>query len=307
MWLKCCILGNLYFALCILKSKFIEGGPKDMDSLEGKVAMVTGTSSKRGMGHAIALRLATEGANLVICDKFTAPKSMFPGDEGWQGLDTEVAEIEALGRKAMAVQVDIAKGQDVENMMAKALDKFGHIDILVHCAAIRGPVGTPLVEHTEKDWRDCLDVNVMGTFFLSKATAKHMISRGQGGKILIFASMAGTHGVKGSSAYCASKYATIGLVKSLALELAPFQINVNAINPGAIITNLRDEAFGKMAKAQGITWDEARERDYKMMGANIPMGRLGSVEEVADLALFLVSDQSRYVTAETIGITGGLI
>jgi NAD(P)-dependent dehydrogenase (short-subunit alcohol dehydrogenase family) len=147
----------------------------------------------------------------------------------------------------------------------------------------------------------------MGTFFLSRAIAKHMISRGQGGKILIFASMAGTHGVKGSSAYCASKWAVIGLVKSLALELGPYQINVNAINPGAIITNLRDQAFAKMAEEQGVTWNEARLKDYKMVQANIPWGRLGTVEEVADLAFFLVSDQARYITAETVGITGGVI
>jgi NAD(P)-dependent dehydrogenase (short-subunit alcohol dehydrogenase family) len=142
---------------------------------------------------------------------------------------------------------------------------------------------------------------------LSKAVAKHMIERANGGKILIFASMAGTHGVKGSSAYCASKYATIGLVKSLALELAPYHINVNAINPGAIITNLRDAAFEKMAQASGTTWEEAQQKDYKMMGANIPWGRLGNVEDIADLANFLVSDQAGYLTAETIGLTGGLI
>jgi len=278
-----------------------------MNMLNGKVAFVTGTASKRGMGRAIALRLAREGADVVVTDKYPAPKSLFPGDEGWKGLEAEVAEIEAMGRKALAIAFDVAKSNEVESAVASALEKFGKIDILVHCAAIRGPVNTPLVEHTEKDWRDCLEVNVLGTFFISKAIAKHMIQRNQGGKILIFASMAGTHGVKGSSAYCASKYATIGLVKSLALELAPYHINVNAINPGAIITNLRDAAFAKMAQEQGISWDEARERDYKMMSANIPWGRLGTVEEVADLALFLVSDQSTYITAETIGITGGLI
>jgi len=275
--------------------------------LEGKVALVTGTASKRGMGRAIALRLAREGADVVVTDKYPAPKSLFPGDEGWRGLEAEVAEIEAMGRKALAIPFDVAKSNEVEAAVARALEKFGKIDILVHCAAIRGPVNTPLVEHTEKDWRDCLEVNVLGTFFISKAVARHMIKRNQGGKILIFASMAGIHGVKGSSAYCASKYATIGLVKSLALELAPYHINVNAINPGAIITNLRDAAFAKMAQEQGISWDEAREKDYKMMSANIPWGRLGTVEEVADLALFLVSDQSNYITAETIGITGGLI
>jgi NAD(P)-dependent dehydrogenase (short-subunit alcohol dehydrogenase family) len=278
-----------------------------LSTLEGKVAIVTGTASKRGMGHAIALRLAAEGADLVVMDKYSAPQSMFPGDEGWRGLEEEVEEIKALGRQALAIPMDISRAGDVDAAVTRTLDKFGRIDILVHCAAVRGPVGTPLVDHTEKDWRDCLEVNVLGSFFISKAVARAMIARGKGGKILIFASMAGMHGVKGSSAYCASKYATIGLVKSLALELAPHHINVNAVNPGAIITNLRDAAFDKMAREQGVTWDQARANDYKMMAGLIPWGRLGTVEEVADLASFLVSDRAGYITAETIGITGGLI
>lgn len=278
-----------------------------MNNFKGKVAFITGTASKRGMGHAIALRMAKEGADVVVVDKFPAPKSMFPGDEGWRGLDAEVDEIKALGRRSMAIVMDIAKAQEVDAAVAKTVSDFGKIDILIHCAAIRGPVGTPLVDHTEKDWQDCMTVNVVGTFLLSKAIAKHMIARNQGGKILIFASMAGTHGVKGSSAYCASKYATIGLVKSLALEVAPYQITVNAINPGAIITNLRDAAFGKMAEKQGITWEQAQQNDYKMMASNIPMGRLGSVEDIANLACFMVSDEANYLTAETIGLTGGLI
>lgn len=278
-----------------------------MSTLEGKVAIVTGTAAKRGMGHAIALRLAKEGADVAVMDRFAAPRSLFPGDEGWRGLDEEVEEINALGRKALAVTMDISRSQDVDRAVAQTLDKFGKIDILVHCAAIRGPVGTPLVDHTEKDWRDCLEVNVLGTFLISRAVSKHMIARGQGGKILIFASMAGTHGVKGSSAYCASKYATIGLVKSLALELAPYHINVNAINPGIIITNLRDTAFEKMAKEQGLTSEEVRQKDYKMMASVIPWGRMGTVEDIANLSYFLVSDQAEYLTAETIGVTGGMI
>jgi len=277
-----------------------------MNSLEGKVAIVTGTASKRGMGHAIALRLAREGANLAIVDKYPAPQSLFPGDEGWGGLEAEVAEIEALGREALAMVADINNSQKVDQVVAKTLEKFGRIDILIHCAAIRGPVGTPVVELSEKDWRAIVDVNLNGSFLISKAVAKSMITKGEGGRIVHIASMAGTHGVAGSGAYCSSKYGVIGLVKTLALELGEYKINVNAINPGAIITNLRDEAFAKMAKDQGITWDEAREKDYQKMSANIPLGRLGTTDEIADLALFLVSDVSNYITGEAIGIGGGL-
>ena len=277
-----------------------------MNSLEGKVALVTGAASKRGMGRAIALRLAREGANVAIIDKYSAPRSLFPGDEGWGGLEAEVAEIEALGREALAMVADINNSQKVDQVVAKTLEKFGRIDILIHCAAIRGPVGTPVVELSEKDWRAIVDVNLNGSFLISKAVAKSMITKGEGGRIVHIASMAGTHGVAGSGAYCSSKYGVIGLVKTLALELGEYKINVNAINPGAIITNLRDEAFAKMAKDQGITWDEAREKDYQKMSANIPLGRLGTTDEIADLALFLVSDMSTYITGEAIGIGGGL-
>jgi len=278
-----------------------------MNNLEGKVALVTGAASKRGMGHAIALRLAGEGADVAVTDKFAAPRSLFPGDEGWGGLDEEAAEIKKLGRKALAVVADIADGQEVDKLVAETVKKLGKIDILVHCAAIRGPVGKPAVELSEAEWRVILDVNTTGAFLVSRAVARHMIARGQGGRILHIASMAGTHGVDGSIAYCASKYGVIGLVKTLALELGPHKINVNAINPGAIITNLRDETFQKRSQEQGVSWEEAQQADYAMMSKMIPLGRLGKVEEVADLAYFLVSDLSVYITGETVGIGGGII
>jgi len=277
-----------------------------MSSLKGKVALVTGAASKRGMGHAIALRLAGEGASVVVVDKFAAPRSLWTGDEGWGGLDAVVDEIKALGREALAMVADISSSQEVEATVAKTREKFGKIDILVHCAAARGPVGKPVVELSEEEWRTVIDVNATGSFLLSKAVAKGMIARGEGGKIVIIASMAGTHGVPGSAAYCASKYATLGLSQTLALELAQYKINVNAINPGMVATNLRDEAFAKMSEEQGVTWDEARKRDHDMLGTRIPLGRLGKPEEIADLAYFLVSDQSDYITGEAIGFNGGI-
>jgi NAD(P)-dependent dehydrogenase (short-subunit alcohol dehydrogenase family) len=276
-----------------------------MKTLEGKVAIITGAASKRGMGHAIALRLAGEGADIVITDRVAAPRSLFPGDEGWGGLDAEVAEIKKLGRDGMSILADINKSEEIDILMTKVLKKFGKVDILVHCAAVRGPVGKPAVELSEADWRTILDVNTTGAFLISKAVAKSMIEKGRGGKIVLIASQAGTHGVPGSIAYSVSKYGVIGLVKTLALELAPYKINVNAINPGAIITNLRDDSFTVMSQTQGISWDEARKRDYARVSASIPLGRLGTPEEVADLVYFLVSDLSTYLVGETIGITGG--
>lgn len=277
-----------------------------MSSLTGKVAFITGAASKRGMGHAIALRLAKEGADVVVTDKFAAPKSLFPGDEGWSGLDAIAAEIEALGRKSLAATMDINVSQEIEAAVAKAIKKLGKIDILVHAAAIRGPVGVPVVDLSEKDIRAIIDVDLVGSFLVTKAVARTMIARGEGGKIVIICSTAGLKGVPGSAAYGAAKWGTIGLTKSLALELAKYKINVNGINPGMFVTNLRDDSFAKMAEAEGITWEEARKKDQGALAKMIPWGRLGTAEEIADLAYFLVSDQSGYMTGEVIVLGGGV-
>ena len=277
-----------------------------MSSLKGKVAMVTGAASKRGMGHASALKLAQEGADIIVVDKFATPKSMFPGDEGWGGLDEIVKEAEAMGRKGMALTLDINVSKEIDAAMDKVLKKFGRLDILVHAAAIRGPVGINVVDLSEKDIRSIIDIDLVGSFLICKAVAKDMAMKGKGGKIVIFCSLAGTHGVPGSAAYSAAKYGTIGLTKSLALELAKYKINVNGINPGMIVTNLRDESFQKMAEAEGITWEEARKKDQGALANRIPWGRLGTPEEAADLTYFLCSKESDYVTGEVIALGGGV-
>jgi NAD(P)-dependent dehydrogenase (short-subunit alcohol dehydrogenase family) len=277
-----------------------------MSSLDGKVAIVTGAASKRGMGRATALKLAREGVDVVVADKFATPKSMFPGDESWGGLDEIVREIQALGRRGMAVTLDINVNTEVEATTQRVVKQFGKLDILVHAAAIRGPVGVDVLDLDEKDIRSVIDVDLVGAFLICKAAARAMVAGGKGGKIVIFCSLAGTHGVAGSASYCAAKYGTIGLTKSLALELAKYHINVNGINPGMIVTNLRDEAFQKMAEADGVTWEEARKKDQGALATRIPWGRLGTPEEAADLVHFLVSKESDYVTGETIALGGGV-
>jgi len=277
-----------------------------MSNLKGKVALVTGSASKRGMGHAVALRLAKEGADVVVADKFAAPRSMFPGDEGWGGLDEIVKEVKSLGRQGLAVTLDIVSGPDVDAAIDKITKKFGRLDILVHAAAIRGPVGVNVVDLSEKDIRSIVDIDLVGAFLVCKAAAKVMIAGGKGGKIVVYCSLAGTHGTPGSAAYGAAKWGTIGLTKSLALELARYKINVNGINPGMIVTNLRDETFQKMAESEGITWEQARQKDQTPLASRIPWGRLGTPEEAADLTYFLCSDQSDYVTGEVIALGGGV-
>ena len=246
-----------------------------MKSLDGKVAIVTGAGSIRGIGRAVAKRLAGEGADVTNVDREIAPKSIWPGEENWRGLEEVVEEIQKLGQRGLLLVGDISRSKEVDNVVAKTIEEFGKIDILVHCAAIRGPVGPHIVELDEEIWRKVIDVNLTGSFLISKAVARTMIHNPEGKKIVIIASVAGTFGAPGSSSYCASKYGTIGLAKTLALELAQYKINVNAINPDTISTNLVDERIVAAAEKEGITVAELLKRraESPPMGPNIPLGR----------------------------------
>jgi 3-oxoacyl-[acyl-carrier protein] reductase len=277
-----------------------------MMNLEGKVAFITGAGSKRGMGHAIALKLASEGASIIVTDKYALVKSMFSGDENWGGLEDEVAEIKAMGREALALTMDVSNSQEIDEAVAKSLQRFGKIDILVHAAGIRGPVGVPLVDLSEKDIRTVIEVDLVASFLVCKAIVKTMLAKNEGGKIVIISSLSGLKPQPGSAAYGAAKAGSISLTKSLAQELARYHINVNGINPGVFITNLRDETYAKMAAAQGISWEEARKKDQGGLANYIPWGRPGTPEEIADLTYFLVSDLSRYMTGETLVLGGGV-
>jgi NAD(P)-dependent dehydrogenase (short-subunit alcohol dehydrogenase family) len=278
-----------------------------MNNLKGKVALVTGVASKRSMGHTVALRLASEGADLVVVDKFAAPQNLAPGDVGWGGLNTVTSEIQALGRQALAVVADITNSRDVDAAVAKATARFGKIDILVHCAAIRGPVTTPAIDLAESDWKTVVDINLNGTFLISRAVAKSMVAKGQGGKMVLVGSMGAIKAMPGSIGYCASKFGVLGLMKTLALELVQYNIFVNAINPGAVSTNLRDSFHREMVKSEGITVEEARDKDYQKLISSIPLGRVATTDEIANLVYFLVSDQSTYITGEAINISGGVM
>jgi meso-butanediol dehydrogenase/(S,S)-butanediol dehydrogenase/diacetyl reductase len=275
------------------------------NALKGKVAFITGAASKRGMGRAIAVRLAKEGADIMVNDKFAAPKSAWAGDEGWNGLDDVVKEIEALGRKAICAVAGVEDPKGIEAAVKATIDKFGQVDIMVNCAGTRGPVGINIADGDEKDWKQLFDINALGAMIVSKYVAKEMIKRNQGGKIVHIASAAGKLACPGSAAYAASKWAVIGITQALAMELAPYKINVNAINPGFFPTNLRDADATLHSKKKGITVEKFREEEYKMLSNMVPLKRMGTVEDISDLVYFLVSDQSKYLTGQSINITGG--
>ncbi|MFC1861803.1 SDR family NAD(P)-dependent oxidoreductase [Chloroflexota bacterium] len=282
-----------------------------MYDLKGKVAMITGTARKRGIGRATALRLAKEGADMVIQGRYRPPelRPEWERREGWKGLDSLVEEIEALGRQALTVTGDISVKKEVEQMVAKALDKFGHIDILVNNASLHSVRDHALIiEMPEEMWNSYLTVNVTGTLLISQAVARHMKEHGQGGKIITISSGQAKSPSKANAHYSVSKLGMIGLSHVMALELAPYKINVNTILPIAV--TLPADGQGEIftdAVHEGLTKEEAMARAYPEEGLEqrVPLGRLGSPSETANLVAFLASGQSDYITGQVIACDGG--
>ena len=272
-----------------------------MYNLAGKVALVTGAAGERGIGRAIAMRLAEEGADVVVADLHETPVI----DTGWGGLPAVVHAIEALGRRALAVRADVARAEQVEAMVGRALDTFGQVDILVNNAgAPAGRDRVPVIELEEAAWDLVHDVNVKGTFLCSKAVARAMIERDRGGKIINLSSVAGKRGIARYAAYCASKFAVRGFTQALALELAPHAIQVNAICPGLVDT----ERVGDMAQALkpgGVSTEEYRRQMIEQANATVPLGRVAEGGDVARMAAFLASEESDYLTGLSLAVAGG--
>jgi NAD(P)-dependent dehydrogenase (short-subunit alcohol dehydrogenase family) len=221
-------------------------------------------------------------------------------------MEEELEEIKACGVEGLVLVADVSKSEDCKAATAKVLEKFGRIDFFIHSAAIRGPVNVPVVDYSDEDWKAQMDVNLTGTFFISKPVVQHMVKRGGPGKIILISSLGAKMGAPGNAAYTASKWGVLGYTKSLALEVAPLKINVNSICPGHINTDLRDNWIEEQAKIQGITPEEFRKKAYEQMASTVPLGREGSAEDVADLAMFLLAKESDYMTGQGINIDGGI-
>jgi NAD(P)-dependent dehydrogenase (short-subunit alcohol dehydrogenase family) len=271
--------------------------------LDGKVALVTGAGGKEGLGRAIAVRLAREGADVVVND-VVARRT---GSPDWAGLPDVVREIEALGRRAWAVVADVSDAQQVEAMVHQALQQFGQIDVLVNNAGAPAGRDRVLVVELEEDAWDLVQrVNVRGTFLCCRAVARAMIQRGRGGKIINMSSTSGKRGLARYAAYCTSKFAVRGFTQALAQELAPHGINVNAICPGLIET----ERVGDIAAAlapEGVSKEAYREQLLANAIAGTPLGRLGRAADVAQLAAFLASAESDFLTGLSITVAGGYL
>lgn len=242
--------------------------------LEGKVALVTGAA--QGIGKAIAQLLAKNGADVVVSD-INLEKAQETSDA-----------IQKMGRRSLALKVNVADLSDVERMVEAILGQFGRIDILVNNAGITRD--RLILRMTEEDWDAVLDVNLKGTFHCTKAVIRHMAKQ-RSGKIVNIASVSGEMGNPGQANYSASKAGVIGFTKTIAREFAARGINVNAIAPGFIQTAMTDAI---------------PEKSKETLIQMIPMERLGQPEDVAEAVLFLVSERSSYITGQVLNVNGGI-
>ena len=267
-----------------------------MGELEGKVAIITGAGRRRSIGRSTAHALAEMGADLVLTGTGRDP-STFPPDEqeiGWRDIESVADEVRALGRRALTTVGTVTDEDDVDTMIKRALDEFGRIDILVNNAAYRyGPDRVPLVELDPDTFQKVIDVKVRGTYLCSKAVAKVLMEQGEGGKIVTIASAAGKRASAATLAYNAANFAQIGMTQSMALELGPHGINVNAVCPGLVDT-ARLDPLGR-----GEVWEERAKL--------APIGRAGTPEEVAGLIAFLCSEAASWVHGQSINIGGGTV
>ena len=259
--------------------------------LEGKVAVITGGGS--GIGRGIALRLVKEGASVVVFDRVR------------EGAEKVVGEIRALGRRAIAVIGDVTKSEDIEDMVNAAIKEFGRIDILINNAG--GGEVQPFLDIREEDWNRIVDLNLKSVFLCTQRVAKEMIERGIKGRIVNISSYAGKCPVPGEPHYSAAKAGVIAFTQALAKELAKYGINVNAVCPGWTDTpGLRRWARIHLERFPGSARDVDELFEKLVRDHDIPLGRLGTPEDVAGVVAFLVSSDADYMTGQAINVMGGL-
>lgn len=252
----------------------MEALPKNQVRLHGQVAIVTGAS--RGIGRAIASALASEGANVVV-------NYASSGEAAQQLVD----EIAAAGGKALAIQGDVSKADQIDNLLNSVMEKLGRVDVLVNNAGITRD--TLLLRMKPEDWQAVIDLNLTGVFLCTRAVSKVMLKQ-RSGRIINIASVAGQMGNPGQANYSAAKAGVIGFTKTVAKELASRGITVNAVAPGFITTDMTSDL-----KAEEIL-------------KYIPLGRYGQPEEVAGLVRFLAADPAAaYITGQVINVDGGMV
>lgn len=271
-------------------------------SLAGKTAVITGSGRRRGLGEAIARRLAADGAAIVLSDLGRSVDAATP-DAMIGGLDEMAAIAEELrvgGASVSAKPCDVRSWGDVAALADHAVATHGSLDIWVNNAGI-GYIMKPLLEVSPDDWGAVIDVNLTGAFYGLKAAAERMIAGGKGGRIVNIASQAAKSGFPHAQAYSASKHGLVGLTRSAAIELGPHGITVNNVCPNHVTTGLgawQNEHFAELA-------GKSVPQYLAEMAARIPLGRPGVPQDTANAVAFLCSAQAAYITAESMNVSGG--
>ncbi len=255
--------------------------------LKDKVAVVTGAG--RGIGRAIALTFAREGADLVL-----AARSV-------DKLEEAAAEIQAISRRALVVPTDVTSEESVRNLRDRTLENFGWVDILGNNSGVGGP-SAPIWEIDPRDWDETFAVNVRGVYLCCRAFLPAMIAR-RSGVVINIGSMTGKRPLVNRTPYAASKLALVGLTRTLAWEVGPYGIRVNVISPGPVEGERIEWVVRRLAEARGVSVDEAR----RSLTEASPLGRFVLAEEVAQAAVFLASDLASAITGEDLNVSAGIV
>jgi 3-oxoacyl-[acyl-carrier protein] reductase/meso-butanediol dehydrogenase/(S,S)-butanediol dehydrogenase/diacetyl reductase len=281
-----------------------------MGALDGKVALITGAGGMKGIGRATALKLASQGADIVLSDLQRAPEDLPPQEvqQQWRGIDSVAHEVEALGQRCLQVWCDLTRSEQIQAMVQQAAEHYGHLDILVNNArAIIGRDRVPVTELREDVWQHFLAVNTTAVFLCTKFVGQVMTRQGQGGRIINIASDAAKRGSAMGAAYSASKFAVLGLTQAAALDLAPYQITVNAVCPGPVNTDRLSYWERAEAEARGLSLEAFRAGIVAERGQATPLGRIAESEDVANLVAFLASEEACFITGQAYNINGGLL
>ncbi len=286
-----------------------QAADSNSNSDSAKVAIVTGAGGMRGIGRGIALRLARDGYDVTLVD-IKRPESQMPPDEllaGWQGVASVADEVRGLGRRALLSYTDVTRSDAVQAMLEDTLHSLGRIDVLVNNA--RAIIGgrDHVVQLEESEWDRIIAVNLKGTFLCCRAVARYFLKERRRGRIINIGSMAGKRGTPGDSAYCSSKFAVAGFTQSLALELASAGITVNSVCPGLVDSGRFSQWGTAAAEKAGVTFDEFERSRIEQRSKMVPLGRAATPEDVAAMVAFLVSDEARHVTGQSINVNGGEI